>query len=339
MPTTLGPRSRIVFRRSISGIYLLLYPLPWLAQGTTLAGIAAFIAGATVFLVLPFMPGRLAMPIAFRAVTYAVIGILLIPFQGYWGVFFISAVATCGAIHNRRLGLCLMIALLTVCAALAWFAYQDLIGCLITIIVAIGTFATMTLSMELHQRNEALAAAQEEIRSLTLVAERERLARDLHDTLGQSLTLIALKTDLARRHLPHAPNDAENELNEIGQKARDALAETRLVVSDMRIASLGDELASGVRALRDAGITTEIRGGPELMPAHAEAVLALTLREALTNILRHAHAGSCHIEFRQLASGATQLVVADRKAHPTSGNILLSFREGNGITGMRRRLS
>jgi len=334
-----GSRSRIAFRRSISAIYLLLFPLPWLAHGGSLSGAAAFIAGAMVFLVLPFLPGRLAMPVALRAVVYAAIGILLIPFHGYWGVFFISAAATCGAIENRRLAHALLAAILIVCALLTWLAYEDLVGCLITIIVAVGTFATMTLSMDLHQRNEALAAAQEEIRSLTLVAERERLARDLHDTLGQSLTVIALKSDLARRHLPHDTDKAQSELEEIGRKARNALAETRLVVSDMRVASLSHELATGVAVLHDAGIKTDITGEPGLMPARAEAVLAQALREALTNILRHANAVSCHIEFRRAAFGAAHLIISDLTDRPQPGNILISFREGNGISGMRRRLA
>ncbi|BAT20319.1 sensor histidine kinase [Asaia bogorensis] len=339
MPITLGPRSRTAFRRSISGIYLLLFPLPWLTRGGSLAGIVAFIAGAAVFLALPFLPGRLAVPIAVRALIYAFIGILLIPFHGYWGVFFISAAATCGAITNRRLGLTMLAVILCICASLTWLAYEDLIGCLITIIVAIGTFATMVLSMDLHQRNEALAAAQEEIRSLTLIAERERLARDLHDTLGQSLTIIALKSELAHRHLPHDTSKAQDELDEIGQRARNALAETRQVVSDMRVTSLRDELASGVVALNDAGISTETSGEPGLMPAYAEAVLAFALREALTNILRHANAATCHIAFRQRATAVFELMVRDQTGLHHDSNILLSFREGNGISGMRRRLA
>lgn len=331
-------RSALLRRASFS-VYLLLYPLPWLVRGTTLPAILAFLAGFTLFLVLPFLPGRYALTIGLRAWVYALIGIALMPFGGYWGVFFISAAATCGAMPRTTTRLISFAALLAVCAGTSWFFTQDMIGTLITLIVATGVHMTGKLSMDLHRQNEALAKAQSDIRALTLIAERERFARDLHDTLGHSLTLIALKSELALRHLPHAPEDATKELVDIGEKARQALSETRLTVSAIRIASLETELEGGRKALEEAGIQVNVLGQASLMPASAEGVLAQILREALTNILRHARAQTCSIRFALNGPGQAMLEIIDRRADRLDGEIPLSFREGNGISGMRARLA
>jgi len=332
-------RASLVFRRSTFAIYLLLYPLPWLARGIPPWGGIAFITGVIVFLTLPLLPGKLSPAIEIRAFAYAAIGAALIPFQGYWGVFFISAAATCGAITRRPRSLTLLGAILAAYILIAWAVREEVIGGLITLIVAVGTFVTMRLSMDLHRQNEALSAAQNEIRALTLIAERERFARDLHDTLGHSLTLIALKSELAQRHLPHAPEMADKEIAEIGLKARQALAETRLAVTAMRVTGLAQELSAGVDALTKAGIRTEISGESALMPARSEGVLAMALRESLTNILRHAKAASCQIRFQNPPSGPAQLEVSDYHARDSASENVLSFREGNGISGIRARLA
>ncbi|NVN04016.1 hypothetical protein HW509_00205 [Asaia spathodeae] len=338
MSETQGLTRAALVRRFSFAFYLLLYPLPWLARGTTPLAVIAFLCGAGIFLVLPFLPGRFALTVGLRAGVYALIGTALIPFGGYWGIFFISAAATCGAIRSRVSRFCALAPILAAYGFLSWRFDEGLIGSLITLIVALGVLTTTRLSMDLHRQNEALAAAQEEIRALTLMTERERFARDLHDTLGHSLTLIALKADLALRHLPDNPQGAACELQEIGEKTRQALAETRLAVSAIRLTSLKQELADGCLALQDAGISVAVNGDTTLMPPRSEAVLIMVLREALTNILRHAGAETCSITFRRNARDQAELEIRDTRSRETEEEITLSFREGNGITGMRARL-
>ncbi len=214
---------------------------------------------------------------------------------------------------------------------LSWRFDQGLIGSLITLIVALGALTTTKLSMDLHRQNEALAAAQEEIRALTLITERERFARDLHDTLGHSLTLIALKSDLALRHLPDNPESAAWELREIGEK-------TRLAVSAIRLTSLKQALTEGCLTLEKAGIGVTLIGDTAMMPPRSEGVLVMVLREALTNILRHARAETCTIRFGHNMHGQAELEINDRRSPNSESEFVLSFREGNGIEGMRARL-
>ncbi|WP_438383062.1 histidine kinase [Asaia sp. BMEF1] len=328
-----------LIRRFSFAFYLLLYPLPWLAQGTTPRAVIAFLIGAGLFLVLPFLPGRYALTVGLRAGVYALIGTALIPFGGYWGIFFISAAATCGAIRSRVSRFASLAPILAVYGFLSWRFDEGLIGSLITLIVALGVLTTTRLSMDLQRQNEALAAAQEEIRALTLVTERERFARDLHDTLGHSLTLIALKSDLALRHLPDNPESAAWELREIGEKTRQALAETRLAVSAIRLTTLKQALTEGCLSLEKAGIKVTLIGDTAMMPPRSEGVLVMILREALTNILRHARAETCAIRFGRNPQEEAELEISDSRSTTSESEIALSFREGNGIEGMRARLA
>lgn len=333
-----SPTRAALVRRFSFAFYLLLYPLPWLAQGTTPLAVIAFLAGAGIFLTLPLLPGRFALTLGLRAGVYALIGTALIPFGGYWGIFFISAAATCGAIRSRVSRFASLAPILAAYGLLSWRFDQGLIGSLITLIVALGALTTTKLSMDLHRQNEALAAAQEEIRALTLITERERFARDLHDTLGHSLTLIALKSDLALRHLPDNPESAAWELREIGEKTRQALAETRLAVSAIRLTSLKQALTEGCLTLEKAGIGVTLIGDTAMMPPRSEGVLVMVLREALTNILRHARAETCTIRFGHNMHGQAELEINDRRSPNSESEFVLSFREGNGIEGMRARL-
>lgn len=337
------PASQII-RRGFFGIYLLLYPLPWLATGTGPIAIVAFFAGATLFMVLPALTAGLNAPVIWRIAGYAAIGTALIPFGGYWGVFFISAGATCGAIENRRHGLALLIASMIVYLLLGIRVHETVIGEAITLIVTTGSFAGTRMAVDLNRQNIALARAQAEIRALTLLAERERFARDLHDTLGHSLTLIAMKSDLALRYIPQGPNLVEQELREIGEKAREALAETRFVVSAMQIRTLTEECASGTATLRNAGIEVEIDGDIASIPSRYDNLLAGCLRESITNILRHTKAVRCAVSFTRSLEGKYRITIEDFSVShvgPARQNIdiSLSFREGNGISGMRARLA
>ncbi|WP_025884533.1 sensor histidine kinase [Asaia prunellae] len=332
--------TRLALTRRLSfGIYLLLYPLPWLSNGTTPGAVSAFLAGAVLFLILPFLPGHFALTVGLRAGIYAMIGVALIPFRGYWDVFFISAAATCGAIASPVPRVVTLVAILVPYCFLSWFLGNNALGSLITLVVALGVFATTKLSADLYKQNNALEAAQEEIRTLTLMTERERFARDLHDTLGHSLTLIALKSELALRHLPDNPEKAASELREIGEKSRQALAETRLAVSGIRLTSLRQELADGRLTFETAGIRFRLFGNLTIIPPGSEDVLVMVLREALTNILRHARAELCTIRFSRNAQDQVLIEISDHHVPPENSENPFSFREGNGIKGMRARLA
>jgi two-component system sensor histidine kinase DesK len=182
--------------------------------------------------------------------------------------------------------------------------------------------------------NLKLEMAQEEIEQLAAVAERERIARDLHDVLGHTLSVIVLKAELAGRLLERDPARAALEIADVESTARTALAEVREAIGGYRSQGLGAELTRAKRTLDAAGVTLVCEAAADAQSSlHAteETVLALAVREAVTNIVRHAEATQCRMTLELTRDGSHALVVEDNGRHPVT-------REGNGLRGMRERV-
>jgi two-component system sensor histidine kinase DesK len=180
-------------------------------------------------------------------------------------------------------------------------------------------------------KRRVISQSQEEIRRLATTAERERIARDLHDLLGHTLTLITVKAELAARLAERDVAAAAGEIRELEKISRDALRQVREAVGGYRSGGLTGELVNARVAL-DAARVQLIRDidGTGCPPSHDE-LFALVLREAVTNIVRHAGAHNCWVELRR-HDNLIQLVIRD---DGRGGNL----REGNGLRGMRERLS
>jgi two-component system sensor histidine kinase DesK len=178
-----------------------------------------------------------------------------------------------------------------------------------------------------------LRAALEENVALAAVAERERIARDLHDVLGHTLSVIVLKAELAGRLVTLDPPRATTEMADVEKTARTALAEIREAIGGYRSRGLAAEIEAARLTLDAAGVTlvaesTQTPTAP--LSAKEETALALVLREAVTNIVRHARATTCRLRFITEA-GHRRLVVEDDGEH-------VATREGNGLRGMRERI-
>jgi two-component system, NarL family, sensor histidine kinase DesK len=175
-----------------------------------------------------------------------------------------------------------------------------------------------------------LEHANSEIERLSKEAERERIARDLHDLLGHTLTVITVKLDLARRLLSHDTDRARIEIVEAEQTARNALAEVREAVSGYRAEGLDAEITRARRSLLSAGVQLTTTLAPVNLSSSQVTVLCLALREAVTNIVRHTHATACRVTLRA-EDGSTHFAIED---DGRGGSI----REGNGLRGMRERV-
>jgi two-component system sensor histidine kinase DesK len=176
-----------------------------------------------------------------------------------------------------------------------------------------------------------LEAARAQVAEMSAREERLRLSRDLHDVLGHNLTLIALKSELARRLLGRDPTAAEGEVRDIESVARSSLQEARAAVQGLRSASLGSELERAREALEAAEIEVEIRAA-EPLPARAETVLAFAVREATTNVIRHSAAHRCVIGVRR-AGDIAELEVRDDGSGSTAAH-----DDGSGLRGLAERL-
>ena len=183
------------------------------------------------------------------------------------------------------------------------------------------------------RRSKDLSAARRENARLMVEEERNRMARDLHDILGHSLTVITVKAELAGRLIEVAPDRAKSEIDALETLAREALSDVRRAVEGFREISLAGELARAREALTTAGIEPRLPRAVEAVPADLRELYAWGVREGVTNVIRHSRATSCTITIDR-----TGLRIADNGsgAHDSSGTGA-GNGAGNGLRGLRER--
>jgi two-component system sensor histidine kinase DesK len=315
----------------------LIYAVPFVTtpllskRFATPGGWSLFIAATLVFLVLYFrgywVRGRELMLVSAAMVA---LGVVFWPISYGAGAFFIYGASMLGQLQSSRQAMrgVALIALIAIAEALflnraffhaAWpVAFTIIVGAINIHFCQVG------------RSNARLRLAHDEIEHLAKVAERERIARDLHDLLGHTLSLVILKSELATKLADRDPERAREEIRDVEHIAREALAEVRAAVSGYRAGGFEAELQHARSALATAGVAfeTEISRTP-LSPSH-EAVLCMALREAVTNIVRHAGARHCKVTLSVSDTTYAMTISDDGRG----GNAPF----GSGLTGMRERV-
>jgi len=310
--------------------YLLLLLVHPMAAGAdvrtwliTLAGM-----GACVVLVLRGRYADGGRRVAVIA-ALAALGALFAPLNWCGFIYFVYAGTFAGRLVPTRRAIVGLVVLL------AFVVLVALMAAVPVIMMLPGLFCTAVsgaVAISVSQKQGVyiqLLQAQAEVKRLAEVAERERIARDLHDVLGHTLSVIILKAELAARLALSDPPQAQAEMREVENVGRQALAEIRDAIRGYRAQGLPAELERARQTLATAGIAAECSGGLRLDPAR-ETVLALVLREAVTNVVRHAAARHCRVELG-LEDGQCRLEVVD-DGRGAGGH------EGNGLRGMRERV-
>lgn len=302
----------------------LFYPMPpWQRMAT--------VAATVVFLPLYFWAYWLrGVKVLWVIGVFVLIGSLFAPINPGASVFFVYGASFLGKAFDTATAYKALAALLALIAVESWvFQFSPFFW------IAAAVFSALIGSVVIQQirgrrLNQALVMAQDEVAHMAQIAERERIARDLHDILGHTLSVIVLKSELASRLSATDPARAAGEIRDVERIARDALAQVRAAVRGYRSAGIASELRSARETLETAGIQVETQiETPALSPAQ-EGVIALALREAVTNVVRHAQATFCRLSLRR--EGAyCELEIQDNGLGGAA-------EEGSGLIGMRQRV-
>lgn len=260
----------------------------------------AVLAGVSI----PWNPG---------AWTYGVFACAMAPFEG-------------SVAHSASWIVLIQVSLVLEGKLLGWPWYVMVMVICVCSSVGVGSLAARING----RKNIELRQSHEQIRQLAATAERERIGRDLHDLLGHTLSLITLKLELSRKLFDRDHAAARRELAEAEAVARHALAEVRSAVSGIRAANLAGELASVRLLLESSGVQLDCAPLPAPLPAELERVLSLVLREAATNIARHAQARRACVHW-QRHDDALRLCIEDDGCGGVATH-------GNGLDGMRERV-
>jgi two-component system sensor histidine kinase DesK len=297
------------------------------------AAIAAVVAFSVVFFSLA-LPRRQVSSERFvlRSIgAMALIAVLLAVLGSATAAYLTTVAAMAGDSLRPRVALPFILgasAAVAVTSTVHGFGVEDVVVQPVIVIV-VGLF---TLGLRrVTEANRELIQAREEVARLAVANERLRFARDLHDLLGHTLTVIRAKSELASRIAGTNLDQAVREMNEVEAVARLALVEVRETVTGYRRPTLLSEVANARTVLAGAHIDATVTTDHLDLPTEVDEALGWVLREAVTNVVRHSGARGCRIEVTH-ADAVVVLQVSDDGHGEAQG-------PGNGLTGARERLS
>jgi len=266
------------------------------------------------------------------ALAIAALAPALLPANPFANTFTIYGVVSAAELPLPRALLVLLLSIAMLLGALMYSETQAaLFVTLLTLLVSSNAFVAVRFYAANARKQAALRLSQEEIERLAKVAERERIGRDLHDLLGHTLSVITIKAELANKLATRDPAAAQIEMADVERIAREALGQVRRAVSGMRAVGLRAEFANARLALGAVAVDFEYRAPDLNLHPEIETVLALALREAATNIIRHADARRCDADL--LREGANVVLAV------TDDGVGGARADGNGLSGMRERVA
>lgn len=257
--------------------------------------------------------------------------------EANWTILFVAAAVVAGTIMPSQRA----IAALVPIAALATLARVVATGTPVGMVEA--SFGVMISGLvvigfrKLDRTTHELSLAHAEVARLSAADERARIARDVHDLLGHSLSVIALKSELARRLVDDDPGRASAELQDIEGVARGSLRDIRATVAGYRLITLETELAGARVALSAAGIQVEVHQTADVPDRATDALLGWVVREGITNVIRHSDSAHCTIRIDSVQQNLWLEIVDDGRSNEQrrSG---VAGPPGSGLSGIRERL-
>lgn len=267
-------------------------------------------------------------------VIMTILGVLGMYLNSGSSVFFIYAAAAAAYFNNSKKSIIIILVIALVALISAIFSPIPMpwrlwaYGPAVIFSILVGILSVF--QQEKLRANAKLSLAHEEIEQLATVAERERIARDLHDLLGHTLSIITLKSELTGKLIDTDNQKAKQEIKDIEEISRKTLKEVRLAISGYRSLGLEAEIANTKLILASANIDFDTKLDLTLLSPLQEASLSLILREAVTNILRHSKADKVELIILEKAQNIIFEI--------SDNGVGFADKEGNGLKGIRERI-
>lgn len=244
-------------------------------------------------------------------------------------VFFVYAAAFASHLGAPKKGVAAIAGVVAYVLFLTWWQELPMFFYVPAVLFSIMIGGVNIFQHEIALKNKALKLSQEEVERLATTAERERIARDLHDLIGHTFSMLTMKAQLAQKLFDHDTQRARSEIAELEQISRQALSEVREAVTGYRQKDLASELANAKTLLQSVDVVFTYTMPNPALPQTIDATMAYIVREAVTNLVKHSTATRCDIHWQQ-SSSQVILTIADNGDCET-------LTEGNGLNGMRER--
>ena len=315
-------------------LYLVFYFIPWAFSPPGAKDIVAIVIALLVFLPLYFhaaqQQGHGALP---HALLMSVLSIVIAPFHGAHGVFHIYAISQAGMLRPERSAWLTVFLVSSIFLVFSMLTNQNFWDAVFPLFMGFMIAAGVITASGQIEKQKLLQRSNLLDKQMATQVERERIAQDLHDILGQTLTMVTLKTELATKLVDSEPDQAKKELDDVLQASRSALEDIRHTVYDMNVTSVVKELQRAEAILESAGVKFDTSGKMPGLETTTDHVLGLVIREAITNIVRHADANHARLSWEDLEHSIKLVIRDNGSSHEVS-----EISEGAGLKGMRRRL-
>ena len=318
----------------------LLFPIYTLTQESgwrLLFGIGMLVVFVIAYRELYFVKETFTLWACIQMVITFIFAVLYNPFMIFFGFFTASAVGFAPTKKVFRVLFVLLIVMLGafIFVKIKYLTTTSLVNIIPMFVLMLITPFGMRNFNQKRMLKTQLSEANEQIKDLVKREERQRIARDLHDTLGHTLSLITLKSQLVEKLIVKNPERASVEAKEITQTSRTALKQLRELISDMRMITVEEELDQIKAILQAANITLEVeqKASSSTLSPLEQNILGMCLREAITNVVKHSKATMCTVSIFE-AQGELILEVKDNGV-----GLQGQSHDGNGIRGMKERIA
>jgi two-component system sensor histidine kinase DesK len=340
------PTSWLAISVAVGLLIFLAGPVLAVAQGrpaipqelVVFGGLAVFVS-IYLWTIPPDLAGRAVGRAAQATVLLGLLGVMiaLAYSETDWTALFIATGAAAGRITPSRTALAAIVVIASLAALVRLAADAEPFGAIESAFQVTLTGLVVLAFSKLERTARELGLAQAEVARLAAADERARIARDVHDLLGHSLSVIALKAELAGRLLERDPHRASAELHDVEGVARGALRDIREAVAGYRRITLDAELAGARVALSAAGMDVDVHPPTMIVDESTDGLLGWIVREGVTNVVRHSGGAHCTISITTVEPDVRLEIVDDGAAREPGGSGAVG-RSGSGLAGIRERV-